>query len=59
MRAVKPAAEEVLALRQVLRERGSQPLDFGALRASDELAALERALASCLAKKGTQSSLGC
>jgi mutator family transposase len=51
--------DAVLALRQVLRERGGQPLDFGALRASDELAALERALASCLTKKGTRSSRGC
>jgi len=51
--------DTVLALRQVLRERGVQPLEFGALRALDELVALERTLASCLAKKGRRDSLAC
>jgi hypothetical protein len=55
--AVVPDA--VLALRQVLRERGVQPLEFGALRAQDELVALERTLASCLAKRGARGLLGC
>jgi hypothetical protein len=51
--------DAVLALRQVLRERGVQPLEFGALRAQDELVALERTLASCLAKRGARGLLGC
>lgn len=49
----------VAALRQVGRERGTQPLDFGALRALDELAALDRALDRCLAKKGTRALPAC
>jgi hypothetical protein len=45
--------DSVLALRQVVRERGTQPLDFGALRALDQLAALGDTLDRCLAKRGS------
>lgn len=45
--------DSVLALRQVMRERGTQPLDFGALRALDQLAALSDTLDRCLAKRGS------
>jgi len=51
--------DTVTALRQVVRERGTQPLGFGALRALDELAALDDALGACLAKRGTPGSLAC
>jgi hypothetical protein len=49
----------VLALRQVVRERGTQPLDFGALRVLDQLAALGAALDRGLAKKGIPDSPAC
>jgi len=45
--------DSVLALRQVARERGTQPLDFGALRALDQLTALGDTLDRCLAKRGS------
>jgi hypothetical protein len=45
--------DSVLALRQVVRERGTQPLEFGALRALDQLAALGDTLDRCLAKRGS------
>jgi hypothetical protein len=45
--------DTVLALRQVVRERGTQPLDFGALRALDQLTALGQTLDHCLAKRGS------
>jgi hypothetical protein len=51
--------DTVLALRQVMRERGTQPLDFGALRALDQLAALEQTVARCLAKRGSHASPAC
>jgi Transposase, Mutator family len=49
----------VLALRQVVRERGTQPLDFGALRVLDQLAALGQTLARGLAKRGSPDSPAC
>lgn len=51
--------DTVLALRQVVRERGTQPLEFGALRALDELAALDVTMDHCLAKRGMLDSLAC
>lgn len=51
--------DTVLALRQVVRERGTQPLDFGALRVLDQLAALGETLDRGLAKKGIPDSLAC
>ncbi len=48
--------DTVLALRQVVRERGIQPLDFGALRALDQLTALGATLDRCLAKRGSHAS---
>ncbi len=51
--------DTVLALRQVVRERGTQPLDFGALRVLDQLAALGQTLDRGLAKKGIPDSLAC
>jgi hypothetical protein len=51
--------DTVLALRQVMRERGTQPLDFGALRALDQLAALGDTLDRALAKKGSPASPAC
>jgi len=51
--------DTVTALRQVTRERGTQPLDFGALRALDELEALDETLGRCREKKGTRASPAC
>jgi hypothetical protein len=51
--------DTVLALRQVARERGTQPLEFGALQALDELTALQTTLERCLAKRGMPGSLAC
>lgn len=51
--------DTVLALRQVVRERGVQPLEFGALRALDELDALDQTLGRCLGKRGMRVSLAC
>jgi Transposase, Mutator family len=51
--------DTVLALRQVVRERGTQPLDFGALRALDQLTALGDTLDRSLAKKGIPTSPAC
>jgi hypothetical protein len=51
--------DTVLALRQVVRERGTQPLDFGALRALDQLAALGQTLDRGLAKRGSLDSPAC
>jgi hypothetical protein len=45
--------DTVLAMRQVARERGTPPLDFGALRALDQLTALGDPLDRCLAKRGS------
>jgi hypothetical protein len=49
----------VLALRQVVRERGTQPLDFGALRVLDQLAALGQTLDRGLANRGSRGSPAC
>ncbi len=56
--------DTVLALRQhpqagTRRERGVQPLEFGALRALDELDALDQTLGRCLEKRGMRDSLAC
>jgi hypothetical protein len=45
--------DAVLALRQTVRERGSLPFDFAALRVVDDLAAVGATLDRCLAKRGT------
>jgi len=45
----------VLALRQTVRERGSLPFDFAALRVMDRLAALGATLDRCLGKGGTRA----
>src|SRR5262249_30035663 len=51
--------DTVLALRQVVRERGTQPLDFGALRVLDQLAALGQTLDRGLANRGRPDSPAC
>jgi hypothetical protein len=51
--------DAVLALRQVVRERGTPPLDFGALRALDQLGSLGETLDRCLAKRGNPALLAC
>jgi hypothetical protein len=51
--------DTVLALRQVVRERGTQPLDFGALRVLDQLTALAETLDRGLAKRGSLDSPAC
>lgn len=51
--------DTVLALRQVVRERGTQPLDFGALRALDQLTALGETLDRCLTKRGSHAWPAC
>ena len=51
--------DTVLAQRQVVRERGTQPLDFGALRALDQLTALGDTLDRRLAKRGSRASPAC
>jgi hypothetical protein len=51
--------DTVLALRQVVRERGTQPLDFGAVRARDQLVALGDTLDRCMGKRGSHDSRAC
>jgi hypothetical protein len=51
--------DTVLALRQVVRERGTQPLDVGALRVLDQLTALGQTLDRGLAKRGSPDSPAC
>jgi hypothetical protein len=51
--------DPVLALRQVVRERGTQPLDFGALRVLDQLGALGQTLDRGLVKRGSPDSPAC
>lgn len=48
----------VLALRQTLRERGTLPFDFAALRVVDHLTAVHQTLKRCLEKKGTRDWRG-
>jgi hypothetical protein len=50
--------DTVLALRQVVRERGAPPFDFAGLRAMDALGDLDAALGRCLAKRGTRGWQG-
>ena len=45
--------DTVLALRQTVRERGTLPFDFAALRVLDDLQAVGQTLDHCLAKGGT------
>jgi hypothetical protein len=47
--------DTVLALRQLVRERGSLPFDFAGLRVLESLTALEQTLDRCLAKKGMRA----
>ena len=51
--------DTVLALRQTVRERGTLPFDFAALRVLDDLQAVGQTLDHCLAKKGTCDWPGC
>ncbi|HEV8635411.1 MAG TPA: transposase [Chloroflexota bacterium] len=51
--------DTVLALRQVVRERGVPPFGFAGLRMVDALDDLGGALDRCLAKKGTAGWPGC
>jgi transposase len=44
--------DTILALRQIVRERGLLPFDFAGLRVLEALSALEQTLDRCLAKKG-------
>jgi len=47
--------DTVLALRQVVRERGILPFDFAGLRVMDALGDLGRTLDRCLAKRGMRA----
>jgi methylmalonyl-CoA mutase cobalamin-binding subunit len=47
--------DAVLALRQTVRERGSLPFDFAALRVVDDLGAVGETLDRCRAKGGTRA----
>ena len=51
--------DTVLALRQVVREKGVLPFDFAGLRVMDDLTALGQALDRCLEKGGTSAWLDC
>jgi transposase len=51
--------DTVLALRQVVRAKGTLPFDFAGLRAMDDLAALGQTLDRCLEKGGTRAWPGC
>ena len=51
--------DTVLALRQTVRERGTLPFDFAALRVLDDLQAVGQTLDRCLAKGGTPVWPGC
>jgi len=51
--------DTVLALRQVVRERGQLPFAFAGLRAMDALAELGATLDRCLLKKGMPGWPGC
>jgi hypothetical protein len=46
--------DTILALRQMVRERGTLPLDFAGLRVMDALAELGQTLDRCLEKRGTR-----
>ena len=45
----------VLALRQTVRERGTLPFDFAALRVVDQLTAVHQTIERCLEKRGTRA----
>ena len=51
--------DTVLALRQVVRERGQRPFGFAGLRVMDALAELGATLDRCLLKKGLPGWPGC
>jgi hypothetical protein len=51
--------DTVLALRQVVRERGVLPFDFGGLRVMDALGELGETLDRCLEKRGTRGWRAC
>jgi hypothetical protein len=51
--------DTVLALRQVVREKGVLPFDFAGLQVMDDLTALGQALDRCLEKGGTSAWLDC
>jgi hypothetical protein len=51
--------DTVLALRQVVRERGVLPFDFAGLRVMDDLGALGQSLDRCLEKGGTSAWPDC
>lgn len=50
--------DTVLALRQVVRERGTLPFDFAGLRVMESLGALGGTLDRCLEKRGTRDWRG-
>lgn len=50
--------DAVLALRQTVRERGTLPFDFAALRVLDQLTAVQQTLDRCLEKRGTPAWRG-
>jgi hypothetical protein len=49
----------VLALRQLVRERGSLPFDFAGIRVMEALGDLGQTLDRCLEKRGTAAWRGC
>lgn len=51
--------DTVLALRQVVRERGMLPFDFAGLRVMDDLTAIGQTLDRCLEKGGTSAWPDC
>jgi hypothetical protein len=57
--AAEVVLDSVLALRQVVRERGQLPFDFAGLRVMDALAATGQTLDRCLEKRGMFDWHGC
>lgn len=51
--------DTVLAVRQVVRERGTLPFDFAGLRVVDALGELGQTLDRCLVKRGTRAWRAC
>lgn len=51
--------DTILALRQTVRERGTLPFDFAALRVLDDLRAVSQTLQRCLGKRGTRAWPDC
>lgn len=51
--------DTVLAMRQIVRERGVLPFDFAGLRVMDSLNARGASVDRCLEKRGTRAWRGC